>query len=49
VAGVQQLGGAAQPLGSSGVRAHLRGPLQTPVGEVALLEPEGLFELLSQV
>jgi purine-binding chemotaxis protein CheW len=49
VAGVQQVGGAAQALGTSGVKAHLRGPLQTPVGEVAVLEPEGLFELLSQV
>jgi purine-binding chemotaxis protein CheW len=36
------------PLGATGVQAHLRGPATAPSGDVAVIEPEGMFELLSK-
>ena len=49
VAGVSTLTGElTTPLGTSGVQAHLRGPGKSPSGEVAVIEPEGMFELLSK-
>lgn len=49
VAGVSTLTGElTTPLGSSGVQAHLRGPAKAPSGEVAIIDPEGMFELLSK-
>jgi len=48
VAGVAQLTGKMDPLGSSGVHLHLRGPARSPTDDVAVIEPEGLFEFLSQ-
>ena len=40
--------GKLEPLGGSGVRMHLRGPARTARSEVAVIDPEGLFEFLSQ-
>ena len=48
VAGVSALTGEATPLGTTGVQAHLRGPMKAPSGQVAVIEPEGMFELLSK-
>jgi purine-binding chemotaxis protein CheW len=48
VAGVSTLTGDLSPLGTSGVQAHLRGPAKAPAGEVAVIEPEGMFEMLSK-
>jgi purine-binding chemotaxis protein CheW len=48
VAGVSSLTGKMDPLGSSGVHLHLRGPARSANNEVAVIEPEGLFEYLSQ-
>ena len=48
VAGVAQLTGKMDPLGSSGVHLHLRGPAKSATDDVAVIEPEGLFEFLSQ-
>src|SRR5687768_6798671 len=48
VAGVSALTGKMDPLGSSGVHLHLRGPARSATNEVAVIEPEGLFEFLSQ-
>lgn len=48
VAGVAALTGAMAPLGSSGVHLHLRGPAQGAAHDVAVIEPEGLLEFLSQ-
>jgi purine-binding chemotaxis protein CheW len=48
VAGVSMLSGELSPLGTSGVQAHLKGPARASVGEVAVIEPEGMFELLSK-
>ncbi len=48
VAGVSVLTGKLEPLGNSGVHLHLRGPARAQENEVAVIEPEGLFELLSQ-
>src|SRR5438445_3290016 len=47
VAGVAVLTGDMNPLGTTGVQAHLKGPAKAPSGEVAVIEPEGMFELLS--
>jgi purine-binding chemotaxis protein CheW len=48
VAGVATLAGKLEPLGSSGIHLHLRGPARAGQSEVAVIEPEGLFDLLSQ-
>lgn len=48
VAGGSVLTGDPQRLGDSGVQAHLSGPAQAPVGDVAVIEPEGLFEFLAR-
>ena len=48
VAGVSTLSGRLEPLGSSGIHLHLRGPARAGQSEVAVIEPDGLFELLSQ-
>lgn len=48
VAGVATLTGKLEPLGASGVHVHLRGPARTKKNEVAVIDPEGLFEYLSQ-
>ena len=47
VTGVAQLPGALERLGDSGVQQHLRGPAHAPVGEVAVIEPDGLVDFLS--
>jgi purine-binding chemotaxis protein CheW len=48
VAGVSQVTGALEPLGASGVHVHLRGPAKGAQRDVAVIEPEGLFDYLSQ-
>lgn len=48
VAGVSPVTGKMDPLGSSGVRMHLKGPARSAKSEVAVIDPEGLFEFLSQ-
>jgi purine-binding chemotaxis protein CheW len=48
VAGVAVLSGTPSPLGTTGIQAHLKGPAKAPAGEVAVIEPEGMFELLSK-
>ena len=48
VAGVSVLQGNFEPLGTTGIQAHLRGPAKAPAGDVAVIEPEGLFEFLAQ-
>ena len=48
VAGVSVLTGELTPLGTTGVQAHLRGPAKAPSGDGAVIEPEGMFELLSK-
>jgi len=48
VAGVSILQGPFDSLGASGVQAHLRGPATAPAGQVAVIEPEGLFEFLAR-
>ena len=48
VAGVSVLQGSFEPLGTTGIQAHLRGPAKAPAGDVAVIEPEGFFEFLSQ-
>lgn len=48
VAGVTTLTGKMDPLGSSGVHVHLRGPARSANAEVAVIEPEGFFEFLSE-
>ncbi len=48
VAGVAQVSGKFDPLGGSGVQAHLRGPARTAKNEVAVIDPDGLLEFLSQ-
>lgn len=47
VAGVSTLQGQLDRLGETGVRAHLRGPARGTMGEVAVIDPEGLFQFLS--
>ena len=47
-AGGSVLTGDGAPLGTSGVQAHLRGPMKAAAGEVAVIEPEGIFEHLSK-
>lgn len=50
VAGVSAVAGKTDPLGSGGVHVHLRGPAKAAVGgqEVAVIEPDGLFDFLAQ-
>jgi purine-binding chemotaxis protein CheW len=48
VAGVSVLSGKFDPLGNVGIHLHLRGPARANDNEVAVIEPEGLFDLLSQ-
>lgn len=48
VAGVSFVTGKMDPLGPTGVRAHLKGPARSQKNEVAVIDPEGLFEFLSQ-
>ncbi len=48
VAGVAELTGKMDPLGPTGVKQYLRGPARSPTHEVAVIEPEGLFDFLSQ-
>jgi purine-binding chemotaxis protein CheW len=48
VAGVATVTGQFDPLGASGVHVHLRGPARAQKNEVAVIDPEGLFEYLSQ-
>lgn len=49
VSGVAVLGGPYEPLGTTGVRAHLRGPAKHPESgaDISLIDPEGLFAFLS--
>lgn len=47
VAGVAEVAGSMEPLGSSGFQLHLRGPVTTSVADVAVIEPTGLFDFLS--
>src|SRR4051812_7280013 len=47
VAGVSVLQGTFDPLGASGIQAHLRGPARAPTGDVAVIDPEGFFEFLA--
>ncbi|XXF80261.1 chemotaxis protein CheW [Myxococcaceae bacterium GXIMD 01537] len=48
VAGVSPVSGALEPLGTSGVHVHLRGPVKSAQRDVAVIDPDGLFEHLSQ-
>lgn len=48
VAGVSQVTGKLDPLGGTGVRKHLKGPAKSQKNDVAVIDPEGLFEFLSQ-
>jgi purine-binding chemotaxis protein CheW len=47
VNGVSTLQGQLDRLGDTGVRAHLRGPAKGTMGEVAVIDPEGIFQFLS--
>lgn len=48
VAGVSPVSGTLEPLGASGVHVHLRGPAKSAQRDVAVIDPDGLFEHLSQ-
>ncbi len=48
VAGISILQGPFDPLGTSGIQAHLTGPATAPAGQVAVIEPEGFFEFLAR-
>ncbi|ATB41546.1 chemotaxis coupling protein CheW [Cystobacter fuscus] len=48
VAGVSQVDGRLEPLGANGVHLHLRGPARSAQRDVAVIDPEGLFDHLSQ-
>jgi purine-binding chemotaxis protein CheW len=48
VAGVSAVAGTLEPLGASGVHVHLRGPAKSAQRDVAVIDPDGLFEHLSQ-
>lgn len=48
VAGVSAVAGPLEPLGASGVHLHLRGPARSAQRDVAVIDPDGLFEHLSQ-
>lgn len=50
VAGVSPVNGKSDALGGAGVHVHLRGPAEATVGgqQVAVIEPDGLFDFLAQ-
>jgi purine-binding chemotaxis protein CheW len=48
VAGVSPVEGRLEPLGPTGVHLHLRGPASSAQRDVAVIDPEGLFDHLSQ-
>jgi purine-binding chemotaxis protein CheW len=48
VAGVSLVSGSLEPLGASGVHVHLRGPAKGAQRDVAVIDPDGLFDHLSQ-
>src|SRR5688572_23465769 len=48
VAGVSAVSGKLDPLGAAGPHMHMRGPARAQRNEVAVIEPEGLFDYLSQ-
>jgi purine-binding chemotaxis protein CheW len=48
VAGVSPVTGATEPLGAAGVHVHLRGPVKAGPREAAVIDPDGLFDYLSQ-
>lgn len=48
VAGVSAVSGKLDALGTSGAHLHLRGPARAQRNEVAVIDPEGLFDFLSQ-
>lgn len=48
IAGVSQVSGRLEPLGEAGPQQHLRGPARTDKADVAVVDPEGLFDFLAQ-
>ena len=48
VAGVSVVTGKLDPMGATGVQQYLHGPALAGGRDVAVIDPEGLFELLSQ-
>lgn len=48
VLGVTPLTESGEPLSNAGAAVHFRGPVTSPFGQVALVEPLGLFDFLSQ-
>jgi purine-binding chemotaxis protein CheW len=48
VAGVSAVSGKLEPMGQGGVHLHLRGPGKSERHEVAVIEPDGLFDFLTQ-
>lgn len=48
VDGVQPVTGTLEPAGEHGARAHFYGPAKAGERAVTVLEPDGLFEFLSQ-
>jgi purine-binding chemotaxis protein CheW len=48
VADVTPVTGSFEPQGTSGIHAHLLGPAEAAGRSVQVLEPEGLFDFLSQ-
>jgi purine-binding chemotaxis protein CheW len=48
VAGVSHVSGRLEPLGTTGVHVHLRGPARSAQRDVAVIDLEGLFDHLSQ-
>lgn len=47
VAGVSHVTGSMEALGVSGFQAHMRGPAKASMGDVAVIDPDGLIEFLS--
>ncbi len=48
VLGVTHVKDSGEALGTSGASAHFKGPSPSALGQVALVEPLGLFDFLSQ-
>ncbi|MBX7116227.1 MAG: chemotaxis protein CheW [Myxococcaceae bacterium] len=48
VLGVTHVKEGGESLGASGASAHFKGPSPSALGQVALVEPMGLFDFLSQ-
>lgn len=48
VAGVSEITGRIAPLGTEGIQQHLKGPAKAAKTDVAVVDPEGLFQFLSQ-